>query len=402
MIDEITKFYNSYPSFIYEIIDAIGKAGYEAYLVGGCVRDMLLSRTPGDYDIASSASPFDIMRIFNKTVPTGIKYGTVTVFIGENCAEVTTYRSEIGYADYRRPAQVEFVNNIKEDLARRDFTVNAMAFSPKRGLYDPFGGKEDLEKRIIRCVGEPQKRFDEDALRILRAFRFAAQLDFTIDSETLTAAREKAPNVQRISGERIYIETDKILQSNNPDKIFDAIDCGCLIFLRREKTALKKISLTGFPDNQAVKWAALFYIKALDMELTLTKLHFSNQLKNEIKAYLKYLVLPFDDKKEAIKSILSYGLSTQEVKNLLFLYNALLGIEITKAEQRLREIIDNKEPYNLKMLAVKGQDLIDIGLPKGPQCGQILKILLESVIENPTLNDRITLIEVAKKLSFGH
>lgn len=402
MSNHKTRENSNYPNFIVEIIDTIEKAGYEAYLVGGCVRDTLLSRTPGDYDVASSASPFDIMRIFNKTVPTGIKYGTVTVFIGENRAEVTTYRSENGYADCRRPEEVTFVGSIKEDLARRDFTVNAMAFTPKAGLYDPFGGKEDLEKRIIKCVGNPQKRFGEDALRILRAFRFAAQLDFIIDRDTLIAAREKALNVQRISGERIYTETDKILKSGKPDTIYDVIDIGCLDFLRQVKTDFNKISLKEFPDNQAVKWAALFYLRALDAELTFKSLHFSNTLKAEMKTYLKHLAKPFDDKKEAIKVILSTGLSIDETENLFFLYNALHGKQIETALRHLQEIIDNKEPYNLKMLAIKGQDLIDIGIPSGAQCGQVLFSLLDSVIENPSLNDRKALIQTALSFRYGH
>lgn len=402
MSNQITRESSNYPDFILEIIDTLEKANYEAYLVGGCVRDTLLSRSPEDYDVASSASPFDIMRIFNKTVPTGIKYGTVTVFIGQNRAELTTYRSENGYADCRRPAEVTFVGSIKDDLARRDFTVNAMAFTPKAGLYDPFGGKEDLKKRIINCVGNPQKRFGEDALRILRAFRFAAQLDFTIDSETLAAAEEKAQNVQRISGERIYTETDKILKSGKPDIIYDVIDSGCLDFLRETKTDFDRTSLKDFPDNQAVKWVALFYSKALDTESTLNKLHFSNILKAEIKTYLKHLAEPFDDNKEAIKVILSSGLSIDETKNLFFLYNALQGKQIKTALQNLQEIIDNKEPYNLKMLAIKGQDLINIGIPSGEQCGQVLLDLLDSVIENPSMNDRKTLIQTAMSFRYGH
>lgn len=402
MINKIPQINGEYPEYVLKILELIEKAGYEAYLVGGCVRDTLLSRAPGDYDIASSASPFDIMRIFNKTVPTGIKYGTVTVFIGENKAEVTTYRSENGYEDCRRPDNVSFVSSIKEDLSRRDFTVNAMAYSPKNGLYDPFGGEVDLNNSKIRCVGEPSKRFGEDALRILRAFRFAAQLDFTIDAKTLEAAEEKAVNIERISGERIFVELDKIFKSDRPQIIYDVIDRGCLDFLRERNKDYNKADFNGLNESAAIKWAVLFYTGALDFELTSKALHFSNDLKREVKAYLSCLSKPFCDDKKTLKLILSSGMSIIEIKNLLTLFKVLQCKNIEVALRHLEEIEDAEEPYNLKMLAIKGQDLIDIGIPSGAQCGNILNTLLNSVIENPSLNDRIMLIRTAKSLLNGH
>ena len=204
------------PPEIEYILSVFEKNGCEAYLVGGCVRDMLTGTPPHDYDITTSAEPDYTMQLFEKTVPTGVKHGTVTVIYGGYSAEVTTYRSDGKYSDSRRPDSVTFVKTLKEDLARRDFTVNALAYSPSEGIKDYFGGSEDIEKKLLRAVGDPMRRFKEDALRILRLFRFSSVLGFEIEAETLNAALKSASLLKCISSERILEELEKTLAGVNP------------------------------------------------------------------------------------------------------------------------------------------------------------------------------------------
>ncbi|MCR5822885.1 MAG: CCA tRNA nucleotidyltransferase [Lachnospiraceae bacterium] len=214
------------PEDVKNIIGTLTEAGFEAYAVGGCVRDALIGRTPMDWDITSSAKPEDVKKLFKRTVDTGIQHGTVTVMIDKTGYEVTTYRIDGEYDDCRHPKEVTFTTKLSEDLLRRDFTINAMAYNETEGLVDLFGGREDLERGVIRCVGEASERFDEDALRILRAFRFAAQLGFEIEGETLKAAAERAENLKKVSAERIRVELNKILLSKGPDRLFEAQEAG--------------------------------------------------------------------------------------------------------------------------------------------------------------------------------
>ena len=202
-----------------EIINKLNEHGYEAYVVGGCVRDMLLGREPGDWDITTSALPEQVKEVFRRTVDTGIQHGTVTVMMGKEGYEVTTYRIDGEYSDGRHPNSVEFTPDLVEDLKRRDFTINAMAYNSHTGFVDKFGGVEDLQKGIIRCVGEPMDRFTEDALRILRAIRFSAQLGFSIEERTYEAIKVIAPNMVHVSKERIQVELTKLLLSSHPDYI---------------------------------------------------------------------------------------------------------------------------------------------------------------------------------------
>jgi tRNA nucleotidyltransferase (CCA-adding enzyme) len=214
------------PSGAKFIIDQLYKNGYEAFVVGGCVRDSLMGKEPKDWDITTSASPYDVKEIFSRTVDTGIKHGTVTVLVDKVGYEVTTYRIDGEYKDSRHPEEVIFTQDLKEDLRRRDFTINAMAYNDTVGVVDEYNGMNDLKNRIIRCVGVPSERFEEDALRILRAIRFSAQLGFSIDSDTKDAMRKYAHTLDKISAERIKVEMDKTLMSNNPKKIYDAYELG--------------------------------------------------------------------------------------------------------------------------------------------------------------------------------
>lgn len=219
------------------IIDELYVNGYEAFVVGGCVRDSLMGKVPKDWDITTSASPLEVKEIFKRTIDTGIQHGTVTVLVDKVGYEVTTYRIDGEYKDSRHPEEVIFTQDLKEDLRRRDFTINAMAYNDTIGVVDEYNGIEDLNNKIIRCVGNPSERFEEDALRILRAIRFSAQLGFDIDSNTQIAMKEYAPTLENISVERIKVEIDKTLLSNNPDKIYDAYELG-----------ITKVFLSEFDD----------------------------------------------------------------------------------------------------------------------------------------------------------
>ena len=208
------------------ILHILEKAGYEAYVVGGCVRDSILGRSPDDWDITTSAKPEQVKALFHRTVDTGLQHGTVTVLMEKEGYEVTTYRVDGEYEDGRHPKEVTFTASLKEDLKRRDFTINAMAYNPSSGLVDLFGGLEDIERRIIRCVGNPLERFTEDALRIMRAVRFSAQLGFAIEEETRKALKVLAPNLKHVSAERIQVELVKLLMSPHPDYLRVAYEAG--------------------------------------------------------------------------------------------------------------------------------------------------------------------------------
>lgn len=214
------------PEPVEYIIDTLSGAGYEAFAVGGCVRDTILGREPGDWDITTSAKPGQVKELFRRTIDTGIEHGTVTVMINKTGYEVTTYRVDGEYEDNRHPKSVEFTSSLIEDLKRRDFTINAMAYNPTIGLVDEFDGLTDLKKQLIRCVGNPEDRFDEDALRILRAVRFAAQLGFAIDEETTKAIQAKVDNLTAISAERIRVELVKLLVSPHPEMLLTASELG--------------------------------------------------------------------------------------------------------------------------------------------------------------------------------
>ena len=214
------------PERVKEILDTIMEAGYEAYAVGGCIRDSILGRKPNDWDITTSASPYEIKELFRRTVDTGIQHGTVTVMMDKEGFEVTTYRIDGDYKDGRHPSEVTFTASLKEDLRRRDFTINAMAYNEQNGLVDIFGGMQDIADGVIRCVGEPRERFSEDALRIMRAVRFSAQLGYQIEEKTKAAIEELAPTLKKISAERIQVELVKLVTSKHPEELLTAYETG--------------------------------------------------------------------------------------------------------------------------------------------------------------------------------
>ena len=238
------------PKKAQQIISALQEQGYDAYVVGGCVRDSLLHRFPADWDITTSAKPEEVKKIFKRTVDTGLQHGTVTVLLGKEAFEVTTYRIDGEYEDSRHPKEVIFTGNLEEDLKRRDFTINAMAYNDRAGLVDIFGGQEDLENHVVRCVGEPEERFTEDALRILRAVRFSAQLGFSIEEGTRKAARTLAHTLEHISAERIQAELVKLLISPYPQYLGTAWELGLTKIFLPDRTVRSLLAWKMRVSNQ--------------------------------------------------------------------------------------------------------------------------------------------------------
>ena len=245
--------------------ETLWAAGEAACPVGGCVRDSLLGRTPGDWDVATSARPETVQALFSRTVPTGLRHGTVTVLLEGMSLEVTAFRREEGYADGRRPDRVVFGVGLTEDLARRDFTINAMALLPDGTVADPFGGKADLAARLVRCVGDPERRFREDALRMLRAVRFAAQLDFAIEGETAAALRREAAGLDRVSGERVRAELEKTLLSPRPELCALLVELGMLVRFGAPAQQVDLTGLAALPAPPEERWRGFCQKTGLDI-----------------------------------------------------------------------------------------------------------------------------------------
>lgn len=402
------------PPKVRYIINKIYENNYEAYIVGGCVRDAILGFEPNDYDITTSASPNTIQEIFKdfKCIETGIEHGTVSVVIEDEIFEITTYRIEGEYKDHRRPDKVDFTDRLEEDLKRRDFTINAMAYNEKKGLIDLFGGKEDLNNKIIKTVGNPYDRFNEDGLRMIRAIRFSSKLNFTIEKETLKAIYDKSFIINNISLERITDEFTKIILSDKPENIKYLFETKLLKYLNisneddigklkqfyNEIVILKKIN-----KNLEKRLALLDYIveknnincKSFCNELIYSKKIIKNH--NIILTLLKNIEIDHLNKVE-IKKILS-GVD----RNLLEEYLDISGIIYDK-EKKVDEIIDilseieeNNECYIIKNLKVNGRDIMSLGY-KNKEVGEVLNYLLEIVIEDYTLNKKDVLIKKIKEI----
>ena len=376
------------PSDTEYIIETLQKNGYEAYAVGGCVRDMLNGDTPHDFDITTSAEPETVISLFEKTVPTGIKHGTVTVIINGVPNEVTTYRTDGEYRDHRRPDSVIFVKSLREDLARRDFTVNAMAYNKKDGLKDFFGGKEDINNRILRAVGEPERRFCEDALRILRLFRFSSVLGFDIEESTLKAALEYAPTLKNVSAERIYSELLKTVCGKNPAALKPLTDIGGLGFLGLNTAPdYGTLPLLGSADT---KLFAFLYSGGADVTAALDFLRVPNKTKKSARDILTLLNMPFPSTKAEVKEML-YLTSPLSVENY-FNYKVAYGENCENARNMLSEIIKNAEPYKISDLKIRGEDLKKLGI-SGREVGDTLEALRRLIINDPTLNTKKRLTE---------
>ena len=357
------------------VIDRLTQNGYKAYIVGGCVRDILLGKTPNDFDVTTSAKPQEIIDLFEKTIPTGIKHGTVTVIADNEPIEVTTFRTEGSYTDNRRPDSVEFVDNLKGDLARRDFTVNAMAYNHKEGIVDYFGGKQDLENKVLRAVGNPEKRFKEDTLRILRLFRFASTLEFQIEKETFRAAISLSHLLKNVSRERIFGEIKKAILGENFKIFTELIECGSLEFLNIKAT----------PDFEKIKNLNQHPLLCLYIFLKSEGL---SQLKpsNKQKEYFKTLDLlsgsPSPETQTDVKEMLNIS-SPEILKDFFLLKNFNTAL--------LQDVLASGEPYSITHLKIDGNTLKDMGY-KGEKIGKILEHLRKTVVSYPEKNNKEDLL----------
>lgn len=402
------------PENVKNIIQTLIDHGYEAYAVGGCVRDCLINREPGDWDITTSALPYQVKEIFRRTVDTGIAHGTVTVMIGKDGYEVTTYRLDGDYEDGRHPKNVTFTSSLIEDLKRRDFTINAMAYNDVTGIVDEFDGMGDLKRGVIRCVGKALDRFDEDALRILRAVRFSAQLGYAIDDETQTAIGQLAYNLDKISKERIHTELNKMLLSDNPDYFLLADSLGIMeviipefaAFSDKEKQFCKRMSRL-VDKRLSERYAAMLYSckDGRNVSKILRGLKLDNETINMAEVLIRFssFEITFDERE------LRHLIYKIEPKNLERVFSFRKAYELTcnneegaqhveKACKICENIISRGDCLSLKQLAIGGKDLMDIGIKAGRDMGRILEELLTCVLDNPEKNDRDYLLNLAKEV----
>lgn len=379
------------PSFAAEILRRLEAAGFEAWLVGGCVRDLLRGELPHDYDIATAARPEEVAAVFDRTAPTGVRYGTTTVFCGGGQAEVTTFRGESGYSDGRRPDRVRFGTDLKADLARRDFTVNAMALHPDRGLRDPYGGQSDLHTRVIRAVGDPARRFGEDALRILRAYRFAARLGFAVEPATLAAARAGMGLTARLSGERIRAELEAILLGPRPSAALVLTGDGLFAALGfTPRPGASAGVLERCPLTSRARWAAFLALTGLSATAVARRLRFDNATRQGASAILAELERQPPSTDTAMRRRLRHT-PPDVFAEYLRVDAALAGRDPAGALARLGGILQRGEACSLSQLAVGGEDLRAAGIRPGPEYARILGTLLDRVIDDPALNRPNTL-----------
>ena len=431
-----------------QVLSRLTEAGFSAYIAGGAVRDLIMGRTPHDYDIAASAKPEQVKRLFRRTIDTGIRHGTVTVIENRAAYEITTFRRDGGYADGRHPSSVEFVRDPKTDCARRDFTINAMMYNPQDGVLDFFGGMDDIAARIIRCVGDPEKRFCEDALRMLRAVRFRAELDFEIDGETEQAIRKYAATIRKVSSERVLEELNKILLSPHPDYISELHRLGLLRYIIPElercfgepqknkyhiydvgEHIMHAISYT--PRDLELRWAALlhdigkpccpskdargmihFYghhreSRRIAVDL-LHRLHMDSDTIKNISILVEnhdYRVEPDPTQvkrmmsktgPELFEKLLILQKADNKAKNPKYYPEKKRSIE--SSLDIYREVLATHQPYRVSDLVINGRDLMGLGYKQGRSIGDALRRMLEEVIIKPELNERKYLLHRAKEL----
>ena len=434
------------PEKVKYIIDTLMEAGYEAYAVGGCIRDSILGRKPGDWDITTSAKPMQVKELFSRTIDTGIQHGTVTVMMNGEGFEVTTYRVDGEYEDGRHPKEVVFTASLLEDLKRRDFTINAMAYNEKDGLVDAFSGIEDLEKKVIRCVGNPKERFEEDALRMMRAVRFAAQLGFSIEEETKEAITELAQNLAKVSAERIQVELVKLLVSNHPEEFLTFYETGLTRIFLPEFDAMMDTpqnnkhhcynvgkhtieALKNSSSDKIIRLTMLLHDVAKPVCKSIDEqgiYHFSGhpakgaEMAKEILKRLKF----DNDTIRRVTTLIKWHddmppLEPRAIRRAIFRtgleqYPALFAVkradtmgknQYQRAEklayiegyQKLyEEILEKQQCLTLKELAVTGKDLIDAGMKPGKELGEVLERMLDYVLEHPEENQKEILMKQIK------
>lgn len=430
------------PPKVHTIIKTLQEHGFEAYAVGGCVRDSILGREPEDWDITTSAMPEETKALFRKTFDTGIEHGTVTVLLEQEGFEVTTYRIDGKYEDSRHPSEVTFTRNLRDDLLRRDFTINAMAYNEKDGLVDIFGGLEDLEKKVIRCVGNAKERFSEDALRILRGVRFAAQLGFAIGEETKEGMKTLAPTLQNISAERIQVELVKMLVSDRPELLRTAYELGITAQFLPEFDELMKTeqetphhmynvgehtlhAMQNVRSDKVLRLTMLFHdmgkpaLKTVDedgvahfknhafksQEITkkvLKRLKFDNDTLRKVSHLVYYHDYRMPAKEKNVRRAMA-KIGTELFSCYLEVRRAdTLAQSMYQREEKLANIQEVTRLYeqiteagqcvSLGMLAVNGSDLIAAGMKPGKEIGKKLNEFLELVLEEPELNTKEELL----------
>ena len=438
------------PGKVNKIIGVLQEAGFEAYAVGGCIRDSLLGRTPNDWDITTSAKPMEVKALFSHTIDTGIQHGTVTILLDREGFEVTTYRIDGEYEDGRHPKEVSFTGSLEEDLKRRDFTINALAYNETAGLIDIFEGQKDLKDGIIRCVGNAEERFTEDALRMLRAIRFSAQLGYRIEENTLAAIHKLAGNLEKISAERIQTELLKLMVSPHPDYLRTAYECGVTkVFFPEFDLAMETPqnhphhcynvgehilhSLLEVPADKVLRLTMLLHDIAKPQCLSvdekgITHFHGHEEMGAEMSRVILRLRMDNDttDKVCRLVRFHDYGNGVAPDRRIVRRAVNKIGedlfddfILVKKAdllaqsmylrEEKLsnlaewdacyREIREAEECVSLRTLAVNGRDLIAAGLQPGRELGDILKQLLDEVLETPEKNEKDYLVSRAKELS---
>lgn len=399
-----------------QVLHRLQSAGFEAYLVGGCVRDFLLGRVPIDFDITTNALPAEIQSVFSdvETIDTGIRHGTVTVLIDRIPFEVTTYRVDLGYSDGRHPDAVRFTRSLRVDAARRDFTVNAMAYNDSEGLKDFFGGADDLAARVIRCVGEPNRRFQEDTLRVLRAVRFAAVLGFDIEPSTALALFDHAGQLTTVSKERITAELSKLLCGKAVQRVLSAympVLFPCLPELRTlPRDAIQSAAYVcgAVPAAPAVRLAALLSgLTTAEAFSALARLRLPNRLVSTAQTLLLHLPDPLEPNRPALRRLLG-SLGPECLEYLLSLKLAVCqnagGSAETAAVQAAaalsRQIIADGDCCTIRRLAVSGSDLAELGF-RGNVVGRLLRQLLDAVTDDRIPNERTALLNALHTLDTG-
>ena len=411
------------PTYVTEVLDQLTRLGYEAYVVGGCVRDSLLGREPADWDVCTGATPEEMLMVFRRfrVFKTGLKHGTLTVRSRGHSVEVTTFRTDGAYTDNRHPDAVTFVSHVEEDLARRDFTINAMAYHPEKGLVDAFGGQEDLSAHVLRCVGEPDIRFNEDGLRILRALRFAARFSFGIERETAYSIHRNRYLLENISAERICKELQGILCAPGvrdmltgfPDVFVGIIpELSPLLTLSRGEEvewAYTAAAVSAAPADFALRMALLLHGPAAEAAPhIMRRLKSDNATAHTITTLLKEIRLPLPDARPGMRKLI--GRIGKELTQLLFaMHRALLAIQpaaqAESSESRLRRALllaedtlaESPRAFNISDLAITGNDLMEIAIPAGPHMGRILASLLDEVQEEQLENTRTALLNRASE-----
>ncbi len=436
------------PKGVAYIIKTLNQSGFEAYLVGGSIRDLLINLIPKDYDIATSATPDEVMGLFKKTLPVGLKHGSIMVFTEDGHYDVTTYRYEGEYEHHRYPKNVIFIDDLVEDLRRRDITINAMAYHPEKGIIDPFAGTDDLSLRLIRAVGNPVERFKEDALRILRAIRLATSLNFNIEKNTFLAMVETMEGLKFISSERIREEFNGILLSRNPSRgIMMLFQLGIMKYVlpklmpmalfqqfnphhNEDVLAHTLTVIESTPANLPLRLAALFhdsgkpYTFQVDekgighfyghervskelMEECLTQLHYDHKTIDTVGRLISNHMANLNMKNEVKMKKLILNVGIENLENLYLLQKADYASKPRQDENRRKEIDDfhgrlqhilhRGDPLTIKDLAVNGKDIMGLGIKEGKNVGFTLNLLLDLVLANPKMNQKELLLDYVLK-----